>query len=99
MTTYVDGSSMYPTLSHLDYAISDKIFYKAGGLDRFDIVTFSYKKSTLVKRVIALGGEHITYSDGVLKINDKEINKKRAAEAARGDDKYISILVIFANFR
>lgn len=83
MPVFVDGSSMYPTLSNLDYGISDKAFYKIEGLDRFDIITFSYKNSTLVKRVIALEGEHLTYSEGVLKINDKVVKETFIKEAAK----------------
>jgi len=79
LPTFVDGQSMYPTLSHLDYAIS----YKVGKLDRFDIVTFSYKDSILVKRVIAFQGEHITYADGVLKINDKVVKENFIKDSAK----------------
>lgn len=83
MPTFVDGNSMYPTLSHLDYAISDRVFYKIDGLDRFDIITFTYKKSTLVKRVIALEGEHIVYKDGVLTIDDKVVEENFISNSAK----------------
>ena len=75
-STFVDGSSMYPTLKHKDFALTYKLGFKIGSIKRFDIITFSYNDDTYVKRVIALPNETITYTDGVLYINDKVVEEK-----------------------
>lgn len=78
VSVMVDGSSMFPTLNNGDKAITDAFFYKAGGIDRFDIVIVEHKRydSKLVKRVIGLPGETIEYRDSVLYVNGKEVKEK-----------------------
>ena len=74
----VDGYSMSTTLSDGDKALTDALFFRMGTIKRFDIVTIKLKKGSfkdeeLVKRVIALPGETIEYSDGTLYINDEVV--------------------------
>jgi len=76
----VDGYSMSTTLSDGDKALTDALFYKMSGLDRFDIVIVKRKNGMLkgeeiVKRVIALPGETIEYKNGVLYINDEVVEE------------------------
>ena len=66
----VDGYSMSTTLSDGDKALTDALFYKMSGLDRFDIVIVKrnagmLKGEEIVKRIIALPGETIEYKKGV----------------------------------
>jgi len=66
----VDGDSMYPTLSDKQILILKKYdkSYK-----RFDIVVFDYNGSKLVKRIIGLPGETVSYKDNTLYINGKVV--------------------------
>lgn len=73
----VIGSSMYPTLQDREYGISDVIGTKLGSIDRFDIVIvhLEEKNEYIVKRVIGLPGETVSYKDGQLYINGKAMDE------------------------
>lgn len=77
LSVMVDGSSMAPTLKEGDKAITDGLFYKIGGIDRFDIVIVEHKnyKDRLVKRVVGLPGETIEYKDNVLYVNGEKVEE------------------------
>lgn len=77
ISVMVDGNSMYSTLKNGDKAITDGLFYKMSGIDRFDIVIIDHPKYTekLVKRVIGLPGEKLKYSRGVLYINGEVVEE------------------------
>lgn len=66
----VSGESMYNTLNDKDILILKK-YDKS--YDRGDIIVFNYNNSKLVKRVIGLPGEYISYKDGKLYVNDEEV--------------------------
>ncbi|MCA1321380.1 signal peptidase I [Bacillus tianshenii] len=66
----VDGESMMPTLHDKDRMIVNKIGYKIGDPERFDIVVFhATQDKDYIKRVIGLPGDEIEYRDDVLYIN------------------------------
>jgi signal peptidase I len=66
----VDGSSMMPTLQDKDRMLVNKIGYRIGSPDRFDIVVFhATEDKDYIKRVIGLPGDHIEYKDDQLYIN------------------------------
>lgn len=70
--TIVNGSSMSPTLESSDKVLLDKILYKIGELERYDIVVFDYHHSSVyVKRIIGLPGEKITIRKGRVYVNGK----------------------------
>lgn len=77
ISVVVDGNSMNPTLKNGDKAITDGIFYKMFGIDRFDIVILEEDgyDDKLVKRVIGLPGETIRYEKGVLYIDGKIVKE------------------------
>ena len=82
ISVMVDGSSMSPTLSNGDKAITDGFFYKMSGIDRFDIVIIEKKQyeEKLVKRVIGLPNETVKYEKGVLYIDGVEIEENFISE-------------------
>ena len=53
--TMVDGMSMYPTLEDGDNLIVEKLSYRFGDPQRFDIIVFPYDDHTYyIKRIIGL---------------------------------------------
>lgn len=69
----VNGESMMNTLHDKDIMILDVIGYKTKGLKRFDIVVVDEGDELIIKRVIGLPGEKVTYKDNKLFINDKKV--------------------------
>ena len=70
--TYVDGNSMYDTLSDGDSVFVDKISYRFKEPERFDVVIFQYlyaEDTYYIKRVIGLPGETIQIINGQVYIN------------------------------
>lgn len=68
----VDGDSMNPTLKNNQILLLNKIDknYK-----RFDVVVFNHNGNKLVKRIIGLPGDKVTYNNDLLYINDKLIEE------------------------
>lgn len=72
----VDGESMMPTLHDGDRMIVNKIGYKIGEPERFDIVVFhAPEQKNYIKRVIGLPGETLEYKDDQLYINGEPIDE------------------------
>ncbi len=73
----VKGSSMYPTLKDGDYAFSNIIGTKISEFKRFDIVVIYVpeKKEYLVKRIIGLPNETVSYEDDKLYINGEYVEE------------------------
>lgn len=66
----VIGPSMNPTLNDGDILILNKIQYKIFSVKRNDIVSFKYKNEKhLIKRVIGLPKETISYKNNILYID------------------------------
>ncbi len=67
----VDGDSMHPTFSNLDYLIVDEILYAFKSPERGENVVFRYpgKPSVFyIKRIIGLPGETVSIKSGVVTI-------------------------------
>lgn len=99
--TMVDGNSMYPTLEDGDNLIVEKLSYRFGEPQRFDIIVFPYDDHTYyIKRIIGLPGETVQideegniYIDGEILEEDygAEVisNPGRAAQPVQlGEDEY-----------
>ena len=66
----VRGSSMNPTLNNFDICISNRLSIVLGGtIDRFDIVVAQTEEGEIVKRVVGIPGDVISYQGGVLTVN------------------------------
>ena len=70
----VDGGSMDTTLKDGEILLLNKIIYKKYDIERFDIVVVNEGNKYIIKRVIGLPGEVISYKDNKLYINGKEMN-------------------------
>lgn len=76
----VNGPSMMDTLHNGDVMILDKIGMKLGGIKRFDIIVIQTGKTKIIKRVIGLSGETISYQNNKLYINGKEVSDNHSNE-------------------
>lgn len=102
--TEVIGSSMMTTLEDGDNLILNKIAYRTGNPERFDIVIFPFRdnsRKNYIKRIIGLPGETVQIDeDGVIYIDGEVLEEsygreiiKRAGRAAGdgvtlGSDEY-----------
>ena len=73
----VVGSSMYPTLEDGEHVIVNVAASYLTDIERFDVVVVHSpdNKDLWVKRVIGLPGERISYQDGILYVDNKEIEE------------------------
>ncbi len=82
--TNVVGKSMEPTLYDGDQLIIDKLSYRFGEVERFDIIVFPYEpKLYYIKRVIALPGEEVTIEDGTVLVNGEAIDEEYGFDIIR----------------
>ena len=74
----VNGASMFTTLKDGDMMILNETSYYFKDIKRFDIVVVDTKEELIIKRVIGLPGETISYQDKQLYINGKKVEDKYA---------------------
>ena len=65
----VNGDSMKDTLHDNDIMVLNKIGYRFGEIERFDIVVAKDSDGYLIKRVIGLPGDIVSYKKNILYIN------------------------------
>ena len=66
----IRGTSMNPTLENFDFALSNRLSIVLGGeIERFDIVVVQSEEGEIVKRVVGIPGDVISYQGGVLTVN------------------------------
>lgn len=68
----VEGVSMEPTLKENEFLLLKKWDHS---YERFDIVVIRYQGSLLIKRIVALPGESLTYKQNKLYINGKRVEE------------------------
>ena len=71
----VSGDSMKPNLHDGEMLIVRKIGYNSTSIRRFDIVVVKEDKEEIIKRIIGLPGEHISYKNNKLYVNDKLVEQ------------------------
>ena len=77
MPIVVNGSSMYPTLQDNSYGFSNIFSRRVSGIERFDIVVvyLEERDENLVKRVIGLPNETITFTNDTLYVDGTPIDQ------------------------
>lgn len=99
--TVVDGRSMNPTLNDGDNLIVEKLSYRFGDPERFDIIVFPYDDSSYyIKRIIGMPGETVQIDlDGNIYIDGEILEEDYGMETildpgrainpiTLGDDEY-----------
>ena len=71
----VSGDSMKPTLNDGEMLLERKINYNDKTIKRFNIVVIKGDKDEIIKRIIGLPGEHISYKNNKLYVNDKLVKE------------------------
>ncbi len=72
----VEGSSMTPTLQDGNLLVINKIGLQFSEIKRFDIIVFhANEQQDYVKRVIGIPGDHISYQNGKLYVNDQLVEE------------------------
>ena len=71
----VSGNSMKPNLNDGELLLLRKIGYNEKTIKRFNIVVIKKDKEEIIKRVIGLPGEHISYKNNKLYVNDKLVTE------------------------
>ncbi len=76
----VNGDSMDKTLQNGELMILNKITPKYNGYKRFQIVVIKELNTHIIKRIIGLPGETITYEEGILYVNGKKMEDPYAGD-------------------
>lgn len=74
----VPSGSMIPTLLIGDHFLANKLAYRVGKPQRFDIAVFEYPKDpamTFVMRIVGITGDTVEIRDGVLWLNGSPIEE------------------------
>lgn len=71
----VSGDSMNPKLEDGEILLIRKIGYNSKTIKRFDIVVIQKEKDEIIKRIIGLPGEHISYRNNKLYVNDEPVTE------------------------
>lgn len=72
----VDGDSMKPNLHDGEVLLIRKIGYNESSIKRFDVVVLKGENDEIIKRIIGLPGEHVSYKNNKLYINDKRVDEE-----------------------
>lgn len=72
----IPSASMEPTIMTGDHIFGNRLAYKFGDPERYDIIIFRYpddESQLFIKRVIGLPGDTIEFRDGGVYVNNSEI--------------------------
>ena len=71
----VSGKSMLPNFNDGELLLVRKIDYNEKTIKRFDVVVIKKDKEEIIKRIIGIPGENISYKNNKLYINDELISE------------------------
>lgn len=91
----VNGSSMENTYFQNNIVLIDKVFYKRQQPKRNDIIIVDYddglEDTLIIKRVIAVGGDHLDIINNEVYINGKKIKENYIKEEMDTEDLSVDI--------
>ncbi|MBA3913010.1 MAG: signal peptidase I [Acidobacteriales bacterium] len=87
----VEGTSMMPSLDDQERIFVNKFVYRLEPISRGDIVVFRYPRDpskSFIKRVIALGGDHVRIDGGIVYVNNRPLEEDYVPEAYEDERSY-----------
>ena len=72
----IPSASMEPTIMTGDHIFGNRLAYKFGDPQRYDIIIFRYpddESQLFIKRIIGMPGDTVEFRDGDVYINDSEV--------------------------
>ena len=72
----IPSASMEPTIMTGDHIFGNRLAYKFGSPERYDIIIFRYpddESQLFIKRIIGMPGDTVEFRDGDVYINNSEI--------------------------
>jgi signal peptidase I len=79
----VEGTSMMPTLEDQERVFINKFVYKLEPIERGDVIVFRYPRDpakSYIKRVVAIAGDRVGITDGVVYVNGRRIRENYVPE-------------------
>jgi len=92
----VEGTSMLPGLDDQERIFINKFVYHLEPIERGDIVVFRYPRDpskSYIKRVIAVGGDHVRIQDGQVYVNGKRMREPYVPPEYEDDRPYSETVV------
>lgn len=79
----ISGNSMENNFSEGEFGLADKQIFKLINLKRFDVVVISENNDMIIKRIIGLPNETISYKNGVLKVDNRVVKEEFIDESTK----------------
>jgi signal peptidase I len=77
----VPSASEYPTIHPNDRILVDKTAYRRSDPQRGDVVLFrppdSYWRGYYIKRIVAVAGDTVEMTDGIVRVNGRELSRRK----------------------
>lgn len=97
----VEGTSMLPGLQDQERIFINKFVYRFEHIERGDIVVFHYPydlSKSYIKRVIAVGGDHVRIDEGEVYVNNKRLREGYVPDEYRDERSYPETVVPMNDF-
>jgi signal peptidase I len=92
----VEGTSMMPSLDDQERIFVNKFVYRWEPIQREDVIVFRYPRDpskSFIKRVIAIGGDHVRIDGGQVYVNGEALDEDYVPRAYADSRSYMEIVV------
>lgn len=92
----VEGTSMMPSLDDQERIFVNKFVYRWEPIQRDDVIVFRYPRDpskSFIKRVIAIGGDHVRIDGGQVYVNGEALDEDYVPRAYADSRSYMEIVV------
>ncbi len=92
----VEGTSMMPSLDDQERIFVNKFVYRWEPIEREDVIVFRYPRDpskSFIKRVIAIGGDHVRIDGGQVYVNGEALDEEYVPRAYTDSRSYLETVV------